>query len=491
MLAQGWSRARIAEVLGAAREPEPEPEMTPRSRRARAPATSGGSSARVKPSPRDDRHAAAAAALEAREAALGGGHEPGMHASPKARRRSAAAAAAAAAGGTPRRAMGGLQKSGGTPRRLDAAVEEAQQDEAEDLSQLGPRARRRAAAVAAVDEARRNRHRDRAAAKKSGPTVSTVAPPSQEFTPSGKRLTPASVYLRIRPLAASGGHAEGEAVRKQLESWTDTSVTIGEEFMFSKGEAEYRFPKKVFGPEVDQDGVWEGAGGPELVEQFTRFGGHNVIYFAYGQTGAGKTHTMLGTDESLWAPLDGGNAVDPGWGIFPRACFAIFETMEQSGRTYQITASPVEFYMCECLDLLEPDPEGEAKLQVDASTHSVCGAKRVMLSEMADLLPFLEQVQMNRTTRSTAMNRADGEHGGSSRSHAALILTLTQLDESGDNVATTTFTLMDLVSPPRPAPLHRCCLARGCRKFLSFSFRAFLSDLIKSGFIHCICILAR
>jgi hypothetical protein len=28
-----------------------------------------------------------------------------------------------------------------------------------------------------------------------------------------------------------------------------------------------------------------------------------VIYFAYGQTGAGKTHTMLGTDESLWAPL--------------------------------------------------------------------------------------------------------------------------------------------------------------------------------------------
>ena len=70
---------------------------------------------------------------------------------------------------------------------------------------------------------------------------------------------------------------------------------------------------------------------------------------------------------------------------------------------------------------------------------------------MADLLPFLEQVQMNRTTRSTAMNRADGEHGGSSRSHAALILTLTQLDECEENVATTTFTLMDLAGAERPS----------------------------------------
>ncbi len=419
MLAQGWSRARIAEVLGSAREPEPEPEpegggprsarMTGSSRRPRPPG-------QAKASPRQQRHAAMNAALEAKETGL----EPGIQASPKARRRSAAAAAAAAA----------------SPRRLDGGGPE------QDLSQLGPRARRRAQAAAAVEDARRNRQRDRNAAKKAGPI--TVAPPSQEFTPSGKRLTPASVYLRIRPLAAEGGHADGEAVRKQLDSWTDTTVTIVEEFMFSKGEAEYRFPKKVFGPEVDQDGVWEGAGGPELVDQFTRFGGHNVIYFAYGQTGAGKTHTMLGTDESLWAPLDGGDAVDPGWGIFPRACFAIFETMEKSGRTYQITASAVEFYMCECLDLLEPDPE--VKLQVDASTHSVCGAKRITLSKMADLLPFLEQVQMNRTTRSTAMNRADGEHGGSSRSHAALILTLTQLDDSGDSVATTTFTLMDLVS---------------------------------------------
>lgn len=415
MVAMGWSRARIAEVLGSAREPEPEPEEgdNPRSARRPRPRPPG----QAKASPRQQRHAVMAAALQAKEAGL----EPGIQASPKARRRSAAAAAATAAA---------------SPRRLNAGAAE------QDLSQLGPRARRRAQAAAAVEDARRNRYRDRTAAKKAGPI--TVAPPSQEFTPSGKRLTPASVYLRIRPLAAEGGHADGEAVRKQLESWTDTTVTIGEEFMFSKGEAEYRFPKKVFGPEVDQDGVWEGAGGPELVEQFTRFGGHNVIYFAYGQTGAGKTHTMLGTDESLWAPLDGGVAVDSGWGIFPRACFAIFETMEKSGRTYQITASAVEFYMCECLDLLEPDPE--VKLQVDASTHSVCGAKRVTLSKMADLLPFLEQVQMNRTTRSTAMNRADGEHGGSSRSHAALILTLTQLDDSGDNVATTTFTLMDLVS---------------------------------------------
>jgi hypothetical protein len=66
-------------------------------------------------------------------------------------------------------------------------------------------------------------------------------------------------------------------------------------------------------------------------------------------------------------------------------------------------------------------------------THVLLAMHTMLPPVRNDLLPFLEQVQMNRTTRSTAMNRADGEHGGSSRSHAALILTLTQLDDSGDN----------------------------------------------------------
>ena len=40
---------------------------------------------------------------------------------------------------------------------------------------------------------------------------------------------------------------------------------------------------------------------------------HNVMLLAYGQTGTGKTHTMLGPRESLKSDTE-----HPDWGIFPR-----------------------------------------------------------------------------------------------------------------------------------------------------------------------------
>jgi hypothetical protein len=441
LLARGWSPGRIAALL----ESEPEPEAQP-----------------------------AALAPDQQQLLRGG-----------TRRRNTAAVVVSPRGGRPRR-----------PREPEPEPE----PELQIGLDLGPRARRRALIAAGIDPHARPsaasaaataaaRRRDRAAMRRAAPPGARppVSDENRPKPPAGtrraQRLTRASVYLRIRPLAQSGGHADADAdadadttaatgaaadgdaasqdsgggggtpaaaaVRKQLECWDDTSVTIATEYMFSTGEAEYRFPKKVFGPEVDQDGVWRGAGGPELVGHFTRFGGHNVIYFAYGQTGAGKTHTMLGTDVSLLSPV-----FDPGWGIFPRACAAVFETMARASRPYLLTASAVEFYMCQCLDLLDAAGSDAPPLQVDGTTHAVAGAKRVALSGVADLLPFLAQVQTNRTTRSTAMNRAEGEHGGSSRSHAALILRLTQLDEAREHVCTTSFTLMDLAGAERPSKTH-------------------------------------
>ena len=304
LIAKGWSRGRINALLAEQRgcEPEPEPELHGLPKRGRRAAQPPSGSPRVGSPGSGERTQVRAQATprnllrghECAAAAVGsplGGQEPDIALGPRGRR---AAAGEATPRATPPRH--GRRAPGASARGERPAEPEPELDPE---APLGPRARRRAEAAAMVHSGRR--HRDREATKKAGPTA--IAPPSATHTPAGKRLTPASVYVRIRPLAASGGHAEGEAVRKQLEGWTDTTVTIATEYMFSKGEAEYRFPKQVFGPEVDQDGVWEGAGGAELVDQFTSFGGHNVIYFAYGQTGAGKTHTMLGTDESLWAPL--------------------------------------------------------------------------------------------------------------------------------------------------------------------------------------------
>jgi S-adenosylhomocysteine hydrolase len=45
---------------------------------------------------------------------------------------------------------------------------------------------------------------------------------------------------------------------------------------------------RVFGPDVDQDGVWEYL--EESVNAFLQ--GYNVSVLAYGQSGAGKSYTM-------------------------------------------------------------------------------------------------------------------------------------------------------------------------------------------------------
>lgn len=45
---------------------------------------------------------------------------------------------------------------------------------------------------------------------------------------------------------------------------------------------------RVFGPEVDQEGVWEYLS--DCVNAFTQ--GYNVSLLAYGQSGAGKSYTM-------------------------------------------------------------------------------------------------------------------------------------------------------------------------------------------------------
>ena len=90
------------------------------------------------------------------------------------------------------------------------------------------------------------------------------------------------VYVRVRPLAAEGGHSEdGTVLTKHLEAWDETSVTIGTEYLFSKGEAKYEYPKRVFGTEATQQEVTDEMV-PALVESFTEEK-TSVLFFAYGR----------------------------------------------------------------------------------------------------------------------------------------------------------------------------------------------------------------
>jgi kinesin family protein 5 len=74
--------------------------------------------------------------------------------------------------------------------------------------------------------------------------------------------------------------------------------------------------------------------------------GYNGTVFAYGQTGAGKSYTMMGTD------IDN----DEGRGVIPRIVEQIFASILSSPGTieYTVRVSYMEIYMERIRDLLAP-----------------------------------------------------------------------------------------------------------------------------------------
>jgi hypothetical protein len=269
----------------------------------------------------------------------------------------------------------------------------------------------------------------------------TSETPIFNFLSSHKgRLTRSNVFCRIRPFAADGGHAKTDEIQaKQLDSWDDSSVSVATQYMFSKGSNKYDFPRAVFPPEATQEQVFNSVA-PPIIDALTEESGMNVVMFAYGQTGTGKTHTMFGPDGSLES-----GSFDERWGLFPRLVHAIFDKMKASANRFIITASAIEFYMTLASDLLA----NNAPILIDRE-HKPIGQTVLRFESISDLMPFLSKVRKHRTSRSTKMNSQTENHDGSSRSHAALILNIFQLNSSTKKYCKTRLTLMDLAGAERP-----------------------------------------
>ena len=81
--------------------------------------------------------------------------------------------------------------------------------------------------------------------------------------------------------------------------------------------------------------------------------GYNGTIFAYGQTGCGKTHTMMGTNES-----------DESKGIIPRTFSQIITiTKNDTAKTHLIRCSFIEIYNEEIHDLLGKDTKARMELK--------------------------------------------------------------------------------------------------------------------------------
>ncbi|XP_061446830.1 kinesin-like protein KIF1C [Rhineura floridana] len=142
------------------------------------------------------------------------------------------------------------------------------------------------------------------------------------------------------------------------------------------------------------------------------FEGYNVCIFAYGQTGAGKSYTMMGKQ-------DKGQE-----GIIPQLCEDLFARVDENNcpnLSYSVEVSYMEIYCERVRDLLNPKSRGNLRVR----EHPIMGPYVEDLSKLAvtsyeDVADLMDCGNKARTVAATNMNET------SSRSHAVFTIVFTQ-----------------------------------------------------------------
>lgn len=142
------------------------------------------------------------------------------------------------------------------------------------------------------------------------------------------------------------------------------------------------------------------------------FEGYNVCIFAYGQTGAGKSYTMMGKPESEQH------------GIIPQLCEDLFARISENKSpqlSYSVEVSYMEIYCERVRDLLRPKSKGNLRVR----EHPILGPYVEDLSKLAvtsynDIADLMDCGNKARTVAATNMNET------SSRSHAVFTIVFTQ-----------------------------------------------------------------
>ncbi|XP_058127138.1 kinesin-like protein KIF19 [Anopheles ziemanni] len=250
------------------------------------------------------------------------------------------------------------------------------------------------------------------------------------------------VTVRVRPLSDSG---EPNCIQAQPNR--------SRSLLFDDGSRNK--PKKynydcVFGEASTQEEVYAIAVAP-LVQDVLN--GYNAAVFAYGATGSGKTHTMLGPNVKKPAPGTGlsspssdspgsdtpgsaggqvpgstpANMVLPSSGLMIRAVADIFNFIEQQpvgADNFTISLSYLEIYNELIRDLLNPG--GPLELREDhRGNQSVAGLSEVTTASRAEVVQLLLKGNRARTVEPTAANQT------SSRSHALLSITVQHQTAAG------------------------------------------------------------
>ncbi|XP_010641085.1 kinesin-like protein KIF19 [Fukomys damarensis] len=238
------------------------------------------------------------------------------------------------------------------------------------------------------------------------------SPAFREMEPKDQQLM---VALRIRPLSEAeleeGATIIAHKVGNQAVVLMDPVEDPEDPLRAHRSRERTFIFDRVFDQHASQEDVYS-ATIQHLVEGV--ISGYNATVFAYGPSGAGKTHTMLGMD------------AEPG--IYLQTLTDLFQAIEetQDNMDYRVSMSYLEIYNEVIRDLLNPS-SGFLDLREDSKgSIQIAGITEVSTLNAQEIMQLLTRGNRQRTQEPTATNKT------SSRSHAVLQVTVRQQRQGPD-----------------------------------------------------------
>ncbi|ETV97814.1 hypothetical protein H310_09162 [Aphanomyces invadans] len=212
------------------------------------------------------------------------------------------------------------------------------------------------------------------------------------------------VFCRVRPLQDA---ATNESAFMYPKSQTLLVASKRQEYVFDQ----------VYGPDSTQEDVYEHI--DPLIGSV--MDGYNACVMAYGQTGAGKTYSMVGEDSSP--------------GIIPRALHQLFAMSDARSALMDdtISISMQEIYNDQPRDLLSKD----------VLTPKESAMETRVVGSWNDVQAVLAEGYANRSVAATKMNFE------SSRSHAIVFVYVSSANKQTLERKSSTLCLVDLAGSER------------------------------------------
>ena len=211
-----------------------------------------------------------------------------------------------------------------------------------------------------------------------------------------------------------------EIINPSPEGRAEASKTFAFDAVFSENSSQRHIYDVCAAPVVDK--VLEG---------------YNGTIFAYGQTGAGKTHTMEGVSEPSELK-----------GIIPNTFEHIFDYIALNGtkEKYLVRASYFEIYNEEIRDLLSSTPQNSLELKESSDTGVyVKDLTSTIVKTVEEIDKVLQKGKKNRSVGATLMN------AGSSRSHSVftIVVECCSTSDQGEHIRVGKLNLVDLAGSER------------------------------------------